>query len=128
VNGDVRSPAEAVRALAETGCAGVMIGRAAIDHPWIVREARAAIAGTPRAGPSIEERLTMYAALLVENVAARGPKYGVEVTRRHLGILGPLRGALRPALLAARTAEEALAALARADLTRAGEEDPPRAG
>ncbi len=33
VNGDVRDDDDAVRALAETGCAGVMIGRAAIQHP-----------------------------------------------------------------------------------------------
>ncbi|HEY6000500.1 MAG TPA: tRNA-dihydrouridine synthase family protein [bacterium] len=37
-NGDVRSSADAERLLAETGCAGVMIGRAAAERPWIFRE------------------------------------------------------------------------------------------
>ena len=37
-NGDVRSAADAERLLAETGCAGVMIGRAAVERPWIFRE------------------------------------------------------------------------------------------
>lgn len=33
VNGDIATADDVVRALAETGCAGVMIGRAAIAHP-----------------------------------------------------------------------------------------------
>jgi nifR3 family TIM-barrel protein len=37
-NGDVRCAADAERLLAETGCAGVMIGRAAAERPWIFRE------------------------------------------------------------------------------------------
>src|SRR6516162_7192936 len=41
VNGDVRSARDAKRAINDTGCEGVMIGRRAIEHPWIFREARA---------------------------------------------------------------------------------------
>lgn len=37
-NGDVNSPADAVRMFQETGCAGVMIGRAALTNPWIFRQ------------------------------------------------------------------------------------------
>ena len=37
VNGDVRSAQDAVRALRETGCAGVSIGRGAFYDPWIFR-------------------------------------------------------------------------------------------
>lgn len=37
-NGDVFGPAEAVRMMAETGCDGVMIGRAALLRPWIFRD------------------------------------------------------------------------------------------
>lgn len=37
-NGDVRTPQDAVRMIAETGCDAVMIGRAASSNPWIFRQ------------------------------------------------------------------------------------------
>lgn len=114
VNGDVRSAADARRALAQTGCAGVMIGRAAINHPWIFREARAVLErGAELAPPTDAERTAVYAALLAANAAARGDKWGVEVTRRHIPLLGPARAtALRAPLCATRTVAATRALLA----------------
>jgi len=91
VNGDVKSAMDAKRALEETGCAGVMVGRRAIDHPWVFREIRSLLdTGVERAGPTPEERVAMCRAHLEANVASRGEHFGVRVTRRHLG--GYLKG------------------------------------
>lgn len=114
VNGDVRTAGDVVRALDETGCAAAMIGRAAIDHPWVFREARARLAGEPPLPPPSDgERLAAYRTLLAANIETRGEKAGVAVTRRHLGMLGSgLGAALRRPVLTAPTAAETLAVLA----------------
>jgi nifR3 family TIM-barrel protein len=130
VNGDIASADDVLRALAETGCAGAMIGRAAIDDPWIFREARALLAGQPRLPrPSDAERLALFRRVMLENVAERGPIHGVTVTRRHLGLLGPtLKPALRPELFATTDLAESLAILdraAHAAATAAPLEPPP---
>jgi tRNA-dihydrouridine synthase B len=95
VNGDVRSAGDARRAIDETGCAGVMVGRRAIEHPWIFREARALLdQGTELALPTPEERIALCREHLVANVAQRGEPFGVHCTRRHLaGYLKGLHGA-----------------------------------
>jgi nifR3 family TIM-barrel protein len=91
VNGDIKTADDAKRALDETGCDGVMVGRAAIDHPWIFREARALLDhGVHLPGPTAADRLALCREHLMENVAERSEPHGVKVTRRHL--TGYLRG------------------------------------
>jgi nifR3 family TIM-barrel protein len=112
VNGDVRCAGDAKRALEQTGCAGVMVGRRAIDHPWVFREIRALLdTGFEIAEPTAEERIQFCRAHLEANVAARGEHFGVRVTRRHLtGYLKglPGAGALRKRLLVEDSLERCL--------------------
>lgn len=68
-SGDVTGPESAQRMLA-TGCAGVMIGRAALGDPWIFARILAAREGREFSGPGPEEvRATVlgHLALMVEH-------------------------------------------------------------
>jgi nifR3 family TIM-barrel protein len=55
-NGDVRTPQDALRMIRRTGCAGVMIGRAALGTPWIFRDTHALLTtGEIPPPPTIEQ-------------------------------------------------------------------------
>ena len=57
-NGDVKTPEDAKRMIDETGCEGVMVGRAAISNPWALARMRAGLTGDPVLGPpTMEERI-----------------------------------------------------------------------
>ncbi len=57
-NGDVRDAASAQEFLAQTGCDGLMIGRAALGNPFIFAEVAAALRGeTPPPPPSLARRM-----------------------------------------------------------------------
>ncbi len=91
VNGDVRSADDALRAIEETGCAGAMVGRYAIEHPWIFREARALIdRGEVLPPPTLEERIALCREHLDLAVEERGELRACRALRRYYP--GYLRG------------------------------------
>lgn len=64
-NGGINSAADAVRMLTETGCDGVMVGRAAVKQPWIFRDIRDLLAGRePQPAPELEPVCLMFIDLL----------------------------------------------------------------
>jgi tRNA-dihydrouridine synthase len=67
-NGDVNTPEDAVRMVAETGCDAVMIGRAASANPWIFRQIAQFIATGAYEQPRESDRYDMirdYYAMLI---------------------------------------------------------------
>jgi tRNA-dihydrouridine synthase B len=86
-NGDIKKPEDVVRMRQETGCAGVMVGRGSFGQPWIFRQARAMLDGTPvPETPGVEERfaIALDHARMVQDYEADPEGAAVEF-RKHLG-------------------------------------------
>ncbi len=84
-NGDVTDGESARRMMEETGCDGVMVGRAARGNPWIFREIKAYLSdGILPGRPSPEEMretVLRHAALLLEY---KGEYTGIREMRKHV--------------------------------------------
>jgi tRNA-dihydrouridine synthase B len=84
-NGDVRSGPDAKRMIDETGCDGVMIGRAIEGNPWIFREAKQYLeTGVVPPHPTLEERRTVMLRHLNDMVRLAGEDIGILEMRKHL--------------------------------------------
>jgi tRNA-dihydrouridine synthase B len=69
-NGDVKTPADALRMFEQTGVDGVMIGRAALHNPFIFRDIAAYAAGTALAGGEVDRRIDAMQRYLAKIEAA----------------------------------------------------------
>ncbi|MDJ0665896.1 MAG: tRNA dihydrouridine synthase DusB [Desulfobacterales bacterium] len=84
-NGDVTQAADALRMLAETGCDGVMIGRAAIGNPFIFSEIRDRLAGRAGGPAGIEARLAIMRRYATDSVRYLGERQACLMMRSRLG-------------------------------------------
>ena len=115
-NGDINTPEDALRCLAQTGADGVMVGRGTMGAPWLVGQLDAALGGRPiPPTPGPAAKLALAAEQLQALVAAKGD-HGLLIARKHLswtctGFPGAPQ--LRHALMRAPTPAEALALLQR---------------
>jgi nifR3 family TIM-barrel protein len=113
-NGDVRSHEDAWRMVCETGCDGVMIGRAAIGNPWLLRDARIRLESGGRTDglpepPTPGDRIEMMLEHLRMMVRFAGePRAVIEFRKHAVHYLKGIAGAklLKSALLTARTLGE----------------------
>jgi nifR3 family TIM-barrel protein len=100
-NGDVRAPDDPVRLTRETGCDGVMIGRGAVERPWLFSQARAALDGrTIPSDPAGPERLALLQKLAALSARRKGAARAGKELRKFALFL--MRGA--PGAAAARRA------------------------
>ena len=85
-NGDVQTPEDASRVLAQTGADGIMIGRAAHGRPWIFREIAHYLAtGSHLPAPSFSEVRDIILGHLDSMYALYGEELGTRIARKHVG-------------------------------------------
>ncbi len=86
-NGDIRTPADALRMHRQTGCAGVMIARGSFGQPWIFTQTRALLEGREMPPvPPVEQRF----AIAIEHARMAqayepDPRGAAIEFRKHLG-------------------------------------------
>jgi tRNA-dihydrouridine synthase B len=95
-NGDIQTP-EDVKEMFETGCDGVMIGRGAIQNPWIFQQAKHFMQHREHMPePTIADRIDVCLEHLRLIVEARGEQRGVVEFRKHYaGYLKGVRNAAK---------------------------------
>ena len=83
-NGDIDSPQKALEYRNRYGIDGIMIGRAAIGHPWIFNEVKHFFAtGEMKAPPSVFDRVAVTKEHLLKSVEWKGEVLGILEMRRH---------------------------------------------
>jgi tRNA-dihydrouridine synthase B len=83
-NGDVKTPEDAQRMVAETGCDAVMVGRGSFGNPWLFERAQRLLdGGDPGPEPDARQRIETAIAHLHE-VAAKKGDYAATLMRKHV--------------------------------------------
>ena len=84
-NGDIDTPQKAAAVIADTGAAGVMIGRAAQGQPWLCGQIAAHLeTGATPAAPSHEQQLAILRRHVTALHAFYGDYMGIRIARKHL--------------------------------------------
>ncbi len=83
-NGDIITPEHARQMLEQTGCDGIMIGRASIGNPWIFREVQEYLQGKEITKVTDNEKLQMIIEHIEGQVAYLGENTGIKEMRKHL--------------------------------------------
>jgi nifR3 family TIM-barrel protein len=84
-NGDVKCADDAVRMLRQTGCDGVMIGRASMKNPWIYRQTADLLAGRAPYPPTPADRHELIRAHFEMVTAQEEPVFALHKLRTFTG-------------------------------------------
>lgn len=84
INGSIETPERIKELFALTGCDGIMIGRGAIDNPWIFRQAKQFMnSGSRAAENTVSDRFDVLLEHLRLSVEFKGERKGVIEFRKH---------------------------------------------
>ena len=94
-NGDIFTPQDAVRMLAETGCDGVLVGRGAMGNPWLFGQIAAAMeCREVPPPPSLHERFRVLRRHIYDMCEDKGEYIAMQQARTHAAwYMHGLRGA-----------------------------------
>lgn len=83
-NGDVRTPEDALRMLEETGCDAVMVGRAALGNPWVIKRMVEYVEnGNLLEEPTADEKLDQCLVHAKSLMVVEGEKSAIRQMRGH---------------------------------------------
>lgn len=83
-NGDVKTAQDAKRMLDETGCDAVMVGRAALGNPWVIKQMVAYVEhGILLDEPTIDERINQCLNHAKRLIPVEGEKNAIRQMRGH---------------------------------------------
>ncbi len=84
-NGDIATAEDAVRMLDQTGCDGVMVGRAAFGNPCLFSQILDRLSGRPERTVTATDRIAMMRQYLRASVAYYGETHACYMMRSRLG-------------------------------------------
>ena len=84
VNGDICDAKSAVKALAQSGADGVMVGRSLVGRPWQLLEICEAVDGAAVRNVNGAEKIQIITGHYQDMLAFYGERKGVRVARKHL--------------------------------------------
>ena len=84
-NGDIVDGASARMALAQSGAAGIMVGRAAVGRPWLLAQIQSYLAhDTWPEAPAAAARFEIFRRWYLDTLELYDAGHGVRVARKHL--------------------------------------------
>ncbi len=113
-NGDIVAAEDALRMLSQTGCDGVMVGRAAIGNPFIFSAILALLDGRKPSSPSLAQHFNVMKRYVRDSVRYIGERQACRMMRSRLGwFVKGLYGSsqFRKSITQVSTRAEALAAI-----------------
>jgi tRNA-dihydrouridine synthase B len=83
-NGDIRTPQDAATAILQSRSTGVMVGRAALGRPWLLKQIMDFLRdGTFTAAPTLEKQLDIILRHFYNTLDFYGKEHGVRMFRKH---------------------------------------------
>jgi len=96
-NGDIRTPEDAARMIAHTGCDGVMVARAAIKRPWLPgRIDRFLETGEIPPEPTILEKCRLIRLHFEKMIEFRDETHAMRIMRARIANYGASMGHIKP--------------------------------